>query len=740
MLGAMYDVVARYKVDTTGVDGPLNSSAKKADGLAASLGGIGAALAALGGTAALGVLGSLGSKLVELNSEATEARIGVASILTLNGLGTFERNMGRATALTADLRKAAKETKGETSDLINLVSTSLPGFANINPTNAELTTFAKRATAATNVLLGSDFNLGGQQLLQIFSGQAGSDNRLFQAIRAPLMKELGINSTGSKAVEEFNKLATTDQRKIFTALNQVLTSFDEANNLLNNTVGGQLNALSDNANNLLLTVGGPITDLVSGKLQLLNDWFDKNADLVDSYAVAVGEKLAGAIETIGNGALWAAKNMDVLVASTATLLALQRGGGAASLLASAQGAASRGISRVGGGVVARVGGMALGQRASALGSFFAPMALRGTDNWMMGGLGQRAALMGRFGAWRARDALSRAPGALGARAVNALGLAGVVGSDRFGVAGTGRRALMLGQGVGRNALGAGAARLGLSGITGTNAWAFGNFAQRGALVAGTAGRAVAGGMAARGAGLLGSLASSGLVTGLMGLLRFAGPVGLALASVVSVMQTLQDKTNAATGTFYDMLNMLFRELDKLAMQFGFGEGEGGAAGMIKRLSSLLGETLVSALSFVVWGVAKLVEGLNWLGYVIDGLGESFSYMINQYDRAGGGLAGLRAVEPTNAFRQGFTIADERARKRDAAALAMEQKRADAARREKQDAIDAEAAANNKKKTDVNIKIEQKIETDATPERIAYKTADLLGDLFENGMLSVDRYN
>lgn len=562
------------------------------------------------------------------------------------------------------------------------------------------------------------------------------------------MKELGIKSTGSKAVEEFNKLATTDQRKIFDALGNVMGAFDKANDLLSDTVGGQFASLSDAANNTLLVAGGPITDLLADKLKTFNTWIETNEDMIKGYAVTIGEKLAGALETVGDVAMFAARNMDTLVASTATLLTLQKAGGAGALLSGGRAAVSRGIGLVGGGVLSGAGrarGIAadLAQRGSALGSFVAPMALRSSDNWQVGGMGQRARLAGQFGAWRARDALSRAPGALAGRATNALGLAGVMGSDRWGVAGTGRRALMLGGGVGRNALAGGASRLGLAGITASNAWQFGGMGRRVGMVGGAVGKSVAGGLLGGGKGLMGmmsGLASSGLMTGLMGLLRFAGPVGLALASVVSVMQVLQDKTNSATGTFYDMVGMLFRELDKLAMQFGFGEGEGGAAGMVKKFSALLGETLVGALSFVVWGIAKLVEGLNWMGDVIAGLGETMGYLREQYDRAGGGMAGLRAMDPAKAFAWGAASMERRKNTRDAAALALEAKRAEKARADKQAEIDAEAADDTKDKIKVDIKIEQKIETDATPERIAYKTGELLGELFQNGMMSVDRYN
>jgi len=745
MLGAMYEVVARYSVQDKGAGSQLDGITTKADNASKALGGVSGALLALGGGAALSVFGSLGKHLVQLNSEATESKIAVASLLTLNGLGTFENNMNRATKLTRDLRKAAKETKGEASDLINITSTVLPGIAGIAPSNSELVTFAKRATAASNVLLGSDYELGAQQLLQITSGQAGSDNRLFNGIKTPLMQELGIKSTGSKAVEEFNKIAVKDNRKTFDAVNKVLASFDDANNLLNKTIGGQIASLGDVANNILLTVGEPLTELLSGKLQEVNDWFEKNEDYVTKTAEAIGGKLTQAFEVFGDAAMYAAKNVDVLVASSAGLLAMKAFGAqnvitALSSWPQVLGArASAGIGTVGGGVASRLSSFNIGQRASAVGSAFVPMALRGTDNWAMSGLGGKAALTARFGAWRAGDALRRAPGALSRGAVDMFGLAGVVGDPRWGIASTGRRGLMVAQAGGAAARARAAGALGLTGMMGSDKWLLGTGLQRAGMVAGTSAAAIGGGVKGGLGRLFSAVGLSSVTTSLTALLRLAGPVGLAIGAVVGVMQVLQDETNAATGTFHDMVALLFKELDKLAGAFGFGAGEGGAAGMVKQFTTLLGEGLTNTLSFVIWSVAQLVKGLGFLAYVIEGISGGLGALYMQFEGAGGGMAGLKALDPSAAFKQGFGLADQRRDKMTADAEALERKRAEEARLKKLKEQDEKTAGDNKKPPVVHIKIEQKIETDASPERIAFAISDLLNDVFTNGRISVDRY-
>lgn len=749
MLGVMYDVVARYKVDTTSTNAPLDAVSGRAERATSALGGVAGALAAISGTAALGVLGSVAQKLVELNSEAVEAKIGVASILTLNGLSTFEQSMGRAQRLTERLRKAAKETKGETGDLINIVSTSLPGFASINPSDDDIVKFAQRATAASNVLLGSDYDLGGQQLLQIFGGQAGSDNRLFQAIRKPLMEQLGIKSQGSKAVEDFNKLATKDPKKIFDGLMTVLASFDEANKLLNETVGGQVNALGDNANMVLMKVGDPLTKLVSERLKSVNDWFEKNEELVNRVAASIGNKLTGALDAFGKAAMFAARNVDVLLASSAGLLAMRQLGSQAVMSALVNwpstliGGGRAAIGRAGASVTGKVAGLNLGARASALGSFIAPMALRSSDSWMMGTGAQRASLAARFGMWRAGDAARRGIGGAAGRIGEVFAPAALRASDNW-MMGTGAQRAALAGRFGMWRASDAATRgisgaLGLTGITSSSGWAYRTGIQRAALVTGTAGRSVASGLAGGVSNLFGAVGASGLVKGLTALLRVAGPVGLAIGAVVGVMQVLQDKTNSASATFFDMVNLLFVELDKLAGAFGFGAASGGAAGAVRSFTQMLGEGLTNVLSFVTWTVAKLVEGLNFLAYIIEGIAGGLGVLYRQYEEGGGGMAGLRSLDPSAAFGEGFKSADERQAKRAADAAFLEKKRADEERRKRLEEEDKKTGGDVKPPPVINIKIEQRIETDANPERIAYSTASLLNDVFTNGRISTDRF-
>jgi hypothetical protein len=205
------------------------------------------------------------------------------------------------------------------------------------------------------------------------------------------------------------------------------------------------------------------------------------------------------------------------------------------------------------------------------------------------------------------------------------------------------------------------------------------------------------------------------------------------------MMVLQDKTNAATGTFYDMINLLFVELDKLAGAFGCGGGEGGAAGMVKELTTLMGEGLVNVMSFVIWTVAQLVKGLGFLAYIIEGIAGGLGALYMQFEGAGGGLAGMRALEPGKAFAQGFAVADGQRKKRDTDAAMLSSKRDEKKKIEDQKTKDKEAAADIKPPPVINIKIEQRIETDSSPERIAYKTSELMFEIFNNGSLSVDRF-
>lgn len=273
-------------------------------------------------------------------------------------------------------------------------------------------------------------------------------------------------------------------------------------------------------------------------------------------------------------------------------------------------------------------------------------------------------------------------------------------------------------------------RMSMAGLRGSEAYMMGTGLQRGGMLA----RGAAGGLAGAARGAAGALGLGSLGTALMGLLRVAGPVGLAIGGVLAVMDVLKDDTNEVGNFFWDLVGKLRESLDSLASSFGFGEGSGGFMGMLGKMGTFIGETLTLALSTGVMAITLFVDGINLMVDVVRAAGATFGEMYMQYDRAGGGLAGFRAIDVSAAASAGWEYAKGQRRKDDAVAEAMREKRK---REEDQKDANDDVANNGDKKPPVQVKVElhQTNVTDASPDRIAFKTMELLEDAFTNRRLS-----
>lgn len=311
MIGTLYEIRARYMADTAGatqqVDRLANSNdaaARGVDRLTSRFANLASvAIPALTGVATLGV-GLLVREMIRLNKEASDAQIGVASVLSINGLGTFEQGMTRASGLMKRFRKEALTSPGGSADIQNIFTRIAPQLARFNPSDSEIAKFSSRGVAAAFTLMGGDINTTGDQLSQIMMGQAGADNKLFQSIRAPLLKNAGITEKDpQKAVEAFNKLTAKDPRKVFDALNKTFSSLDSALLAFSNTITGRFSSLQEIASNWLKDMSGPLFERVNQKLGDLLRWADGAQDKIDALAKSVGRTLADGFDRAARMAL-----------------------------------------------------------------------------------------------------------------------------------------------------------------------------------------------------------------------------------------------------------------------------------------------------------------------------------------------------------------------------------------------------------------------------------------------------
>lgn len=622
MIGTLYTINARYVADTTGAQTNVerlaatnDRAARSVDGLASRfsrMGGV--AIASLAGVATLGI-GVLTRKIVDLNREAADAQIGVASVLSINGLGTFNQGMTRAKGLMERFKKAAITSPGESRDLQNIFTRTAPQLARFNPNDAEITQFTTRGLAAAFTLMGGDVDLTGDQLSQIMGGQAGSDNKLFQSIRAPLMKNAGVKATEpTKAVEEFNKLTAKNPQKVFEALQKTLGSLDQANMAFANTMTGRLGSLSELSNNWLKDMSGPLFERVNGMFGKLIDYADKSSGKLDELASTVGRKLADGFDRAQRLALALVHNLKTIV-----------------MLGAAPGLYMAASALSGSGALASVGGL-------------------GGYAGRAGGYGRAAAgSVGRGVAAGARGILG-APGALLSFAGDAL-----FGNTFASAVGGGPN---MSRGA-RLARGASAARAGFmpglrSGLSSAGALLMSDPATH--LRALEARRQAGGGLLRMGAASVGAPAVGllkGAAVGLSGLSAVLVPLIVVLGMVVGTFRVLKDGANEATQflkTSWSELRIVF---DTIAGQFGAGGGFGGA---VRSFVDWLGTGVVGVLGVAVKVVAEVANGFSWLIVVLKGLAYGLNSIYEVYNKKG--LRGLTGDSIGNAFSLGLIQAEK----------------------------------------------------------------------------------
>lgn len=685
MITTLYNVVTKYRTDTRGAKKDvdrladsterLEDKTKRTQGAFSSLGAT--IKTALAGAATVGV-GLLTRHVVGLQSEVENAEIQIASVFSTNKIHSFGKGLERARGLMKRFRKAAITSPGESRDILSIFTSAAPAlFRSGNIDDAQLQQFGTRGLATALTLGGGDIKTTGQQLSQILLGQGGADNKIFQALRKPLREALDIDEVGSAFVEQFNRIANTAPRRVFDALMESMASLDAANEAFATTFTGLWGSMKETANEFLLKATRPLFDEMKTSFQDVLGLATDNDEALDELAKTVGEKLAKGFRFLADAVKLAKDNIDGLIVSASVLGTIKVGGALRSSLAGGVLSKAGGVLRQGGAARRKIGGaLKGGARAGAgfAGDVLGELLFGSLGSGKGGGLGGRIV-----------RGVKGAPGAL--KAAGARQIAG--------------------KGITFASLGKGATAL----KGGLGAAASGGFAGLKAILVGAAG------------------AASTLATVLL-------PLTVIIGMVAGTFRVLKDDTNEATQFLKLSFEELMIALDTLAAQFGFS-GEGGFVGMLKSVVDWLGTGVVGVLGLVVKGVELLVSAFSTLVTTIKGLAFGIANIFE----------GLRAGEITSfddasaAFSRGFDDAQEQADDALRAAFRRRQKETEESQgtgptpqeeramlaEANRKAREKEIADKTKPKLDIKVENKVNVETDADPDRIAFRTAEMTVD-------------
>jgi hypothetical protein len=296
-LSTMYKVITRFETDTRSAEAKVDrltakverhaEKIEKAKGLWATFGG--AIKGAILGGAVLGA-GLLAKRMVTLTNAAADAKIQIAAVFEQSNPGKFASNLKRAGTLFDKFKKSSITSPATSQDFLTLFGGVAPGLAPLGISNDKIDQFISRSVPAAKAFTGGDYEQAGRDMLQILQGQAGSDTKTFNSLKADL-----YSKTGTKDTESFNKLAKSDPMKVFDALNDTLAGMDAVNAEFGNSFGGLLASVQELGDELLRTIGGPVLKEASKILSRMVQYFSDNADEVEALGEKIGGKLAAGL-------------------------------------------------------------------------------------------------------------------------------------------------------------------------------------------------------------------------------------------------------------------------------------------------------------------------------------------------------------------------------------------------------------------------------------------------------------
>lgn len=286
--GAVADALARAKGEASGLEKGMGSVGEAfrraggavADGFIGVVERAGAAVRTMGTIAAAGALAAVTYGVSGLNSELEKTKIGLADILTSNGVtDNLTAGLDASAGLMKQIRKDAAALPGETKDLAQIFKlASIPGLRS-GASVGKIETLSANAMAFGMGTVGLDGGTTSRELAMLLSGRAGAHN--------VLGANLGL--IGGEA-KRFNAQSGAKQ---FQEVESLLAKHAGSIGLYAESFEGLYSSVKDNAKNLTAQATSPLFESVKASLREANEWLVNSPPNV----AKLGEGLAEAWRT-----------------------------------------------------------------------------------------------------------------------------------------------------------------------------------------------------------------------------------------------------------------------------------------------------------------------------------------------------------------------------------------------------------------------------------------------------------
>jgi len=266
-------VLVDYNLETRGAEGGIDRLNTLFDRLK------GAA------TLAFGVLGleKMIEKTIELGSAVENTRIKLAGMMTAGGApgaSDFNQSLRLSGLLIDELREKSLRIPGTWQDLAKIVNTiTVPGL-NAGHSMNEL---ADMGAKAQSLFLpqGNDSGQIAHSLRAMMGGHARGQDPIFMLLSGAMK--------GTPGAKEFNAMSGTER---YDEILKALEKFDPAMKAFGNSWMAVSTTTKNYAEMLFTAFSGGVFDTLKSTLSDLNDWFAKNKETIDAFAVSLGTKVA----------------------------------------------------------------------------------------------------------------------------------------------------------------------------------------------------------------------------------------------------------------------------------------------------------------------------------------------------------------------------------------------------------------------------------------------------------------
>lgn len=263
--------------------GPGTTTTRGGRGGRGGLGALGGSLLPMAAIAAAGYgLAKLTKKLVDLNGEAENTKMTLATMLIHTGQNTnFDRALERGSEAMAQMRKEAEmspATFAEIRDFSSLISTQ---FAQSGKSIEHLASFTRKAAVAAKAFGERPIDAA-RDVRSMLVGNVTSRDRFAKT----LLAGVGVS------VKKFNAMTKKEQVKtIEETLNH--PAIEKASKVYATTFDGAWSTFKSRVTQFFTTAGGGLTKTLTGYLNRLNTWWASNSNRINEVA----EKVSKAIST-----------------------------------------------------------------------------------------------------------------------------------------------------------------------------------------------------------------------------------------------------------------------------------------------------------------------------------------------------------------------------------------------------------------------------------------------------------